>query len=115
MMLQLWRPRRCSASGPTRRREACAQPERARSVAPLAKVVDPGGDPRLLRACRRRPTHAQGITAATMPAGLQYEAPFLATCQAHRAEFQLHIKEFKSIKDGSGHEAYEKFRILLGL
>ena len=50
-----------------------------------------------------------------VPAGAGADEQFVATCQQHRAEFQLHLAEFKAIKDSSGHEGYERFRILLGL
>ena len=49
------------------------------------------------------------------PAGAGSDEQFVATCQQHRAEFQLHVAEFKNIKDSSGHEGYERYRILLGL
>ena len=49
------------------------------------------------------------------PAAAGADPRFIATCQQHRAEFQLHLAEFKNIKDSSGHEGYERCRILLGL
>ena len=49
------------------------------------------------------------------PAAAGADPHFVATCQQHRAEFQLHLAEFKAIKDSSGHEGYERYRILLGL